>query len=502
MKGKHVGTVCTACVLLGAAGVLLDFFGCQGWWHHGELLPLAVGVCCTAAAVVLWVLLRQWAVRQQELPEWVEKLPCDFIFLVYLFLMFLELDRLSDWAQWAGWFGYVDDDIVPAILLALLLAAGSVAVLLLIAVRRKGRTLYRHTAAAWCARKGVTFFRQLPMIWRVVALFVLYLAGEAALILLSVAVGTLGLMLFLLLVYQVPMLYLLCRWTVQWRAIRAVTGRIVAGNLNAQVDHRSFFPDLREHAMQLNELGQAIDQAVEERLKSERFKAELITNVSHDLKTPLTSIVSYVDLLKKEELDSPAAREYVQVLERKSQQLKKLTEDLIEASKASTGAVTVSRERLDLAQLARQAVGEYEPRLKQAGLTAVVNVPEQPLLISADGRHMGQVLDNLLGNCVKYALAGTRVYVDVLQQEDRAVLTVKNVSRQPLNIPPEQLMERFVRGDESRTTEGSGLGLSIARSLTELQQGAFSLSIDGDLFKAAMTFPLLEEKTESADKTV
>ncbi|MCD8332392.1 MAG: sensor histidine kinase, partial [Oscillospiraceae bacterium] len=202
----------------------------------------------------------------------------------------------------------------------------------------------------------------------------------------------------------------------------------------------------------------------------------------------------YVDLLKKEELDSPAAQEYVQVLERKSQQLKKLTEDLIEASKASTGAVTVSRERLDLAQLARQAVGEYEPRLKQAGLAAVVNVPEQPLPISADGRHMGRVLDNLLGNCVKYALAGTRVYVDVLQQEDRAVLTVKNVSRQPLNVPPEQLLERFVRGDESRTTEGSGLGLSIARSLTELQQGRFSLSIDGDLFKVSMDFPVLQEE--------
>ncbi|MCD8005274.1 MAG: HAMP domain-containing histidine kinase [Oscillospiraceae bacterium] len=308
------------------------------------------------------------------------------------------------------------------------------------------------------------------------------------------AIGTLGLMLFLLLVYQVPVLYLLCRWTVQWREMRAVTGRIVAGELDAQVDHRGFFPDLREHATQLNELGQAIDQAAEERLKSDRFRAELITNVSHDLKTPLTSIVSYVDLLKKEELDSPAAREYVQVLERKSQQLKKLTEDLIEASKASTGAVTVSRQRLDLAQLARQAVGEYGPRLEQAGLSAVVSVPEQPLSISADGRHLGRVLDNLLSNCVKYALPGTRVYVDAAAAEGRAVLTVKNISRERMNVPPEQLMERFVRGDESRATEGSGLGLSIARSLTELQPGRFTLAIDGDLFKAAMEFPLLEEE--------
>ena len=181
------------------------------------------------------------------------------------------------------------------------------------------------------------------------------------------------------------------------------------------------------------------------------------------------------------------------MLDRKSQRLKKLTEDLVEASKASTGALTVNKERLDVVQLIRQATGEYEEKLSAAGLTLMLQLPNTPVYIDADGRHVWRVLDNLLGNCAKYALEGTRVYLDAMAWDGNAVITVKNVSRQPLNIPAEQLVERFVRGDESRTTEGSGLGLSIARSLTELQGGRFLLDIDGDLFKAKVMFPLAQE---------
>jgi signal transduction histidine kinase len=228
---------------------------------------------------------------------------------------------------------------------------------------------------------------------------------------------------------------------------------------------------------------------VDEQMKSERFKAELITNVSHDLKTPLTSIINYVDLLKKEDIPNETARGYIEVLDRKSQRLKKLTEDLVEASKASTGALTVNRERLDVKQLVEQAAGEYQEKLSAAGLTLVTTLPQEPVTVTADGRHLWRVLDNLLGNCVKYALEGTRVYLDVTAQGEQAILTVKNISRQSLNLPAQQLLERFVRGDESRTTEGSGLGLSIARSLTELQGGTFELTIDGDLFKAVITLP-------------
>lgn len=249
-----------------------------------------------------------------------------------------------------------------------------------------------------------------------------------------------------------------------------------------------YFPDLRAHADALNDLGTAINTAVEERLKSERMKAELITNVSHDLKTPLTSIINYVDLLKKEHIEGEKAQEYLAVLDRKSQRLKKLTEDLVEASKASSGALTVNPERLGMVQLVTQAIGEYSERLSAAGLTLVTDLPKEELYVYADGRHLWRILDNLLGNCAKYALRGTRVYLSLTQWDGSVLLSVKNISASQLNIPAEELMERFVRGDESRTDGGSGLGLSIARSLTELQGGTFRLSVDGDLFKATLTF--------------
>ena len=263
----------------------------------------------------------------------------------------------------------------------------------------------------------------------------------------------------------------------------------MGGEPDFKIDTAGMYRDLREHAEQLNDLGAAISTAVEEQLKSERFRAELITNVSHDLKTPLTSIINYVDLLKKTEIPDPRAVEYIEVLDRKSQRLKKLTEDLVEASKASTGSLTVVREKLGFTQLLDQALGEYGEKFEKSGLTPVLTTPDHELYVEADGRHLWRIIDNLLGNCVKYAMPGTRVYLDVKAWDGNVVLSVKNVSKDPLNVPAEQLMERFVRGDVSRTTEGSGLGLSIARSLTELQGGAFRLDIDGDLFKAVVSFP-------------
>jgi signal transduction histidine kinase len=291
---------------------------------------------------------------------------------------------------------------------------------------------------------------------------------------------------------NVAVLFALCWWTVCFARLRKGSQAIAAGDLNHQIDTSRMPHDLKAHAEDLNNITQGLQNAVNEQMRSERFKAELITNVSHDLKTPLTSIINYVDLLKKEDIPNETARGSIEVLDRKSQRLKKLTEDLVEASKASTGALTVNRERLDVKQLVEQAAGEYQEKLTAAGLTLVTTLPQEPVSVTADGRHLWRVLDNLLGNCVKYALEGTRVYLDVTAQGEQVVLTVKNISRQSLNLPAQQLMERFVRGDESRTTQGSGLGLSIARSLTELQGGTFELTIDGDLFKAAITLPLAQ----------
>ena len=326
--------------------------------------------------------------------------------------------------------------------------------------------------------------RAWPLTGRTVMLFALYLVGS---------IVTMALFFPLCLALQALTLWGLCRWTLQWRRVRDGTERILGSEPEFKIDTSHMYYDLAAHAGQLNDLGEAVGTAVDERLRSERFKAELITNVSHDLKTPLTSIINYVDLLRKQGLDSPHAPEYLEVLERKSHRLKKLTEDLVEASKASTGSLPVHLERLGMVQLLQQALGEWEERFVQSGLTAVPTYPAEEAWIMADGRHLWRVIDNLLSNCCKYALAGTRIYLDVTAWEGQARLSVKNVSRQALNMPAERLMERFVRGDESRATEGSGLGLSIARSLTELQGGAFRIDIDGDLFKASVAFPLTPE---------
>lgn len=267
---------------------------------------------------------------------------------------------------------------------------------------------------------------------------------------------------------------------------------ISEGNLDYHVDTARMRGPLKEHGEQLNRITDGMTKAVDERMKSERFRTELITNVSHDIKTPLTSIINYVDLLEKEEIDNDRAREYLEVLSRQSARLKKLIDDLMEASKASTGNVAVNWERCQLNVLLDQCAGEYAEKLKSANLELVLTKPEEPVTIQADGRHMWRVFDNLLSNICKYAMAGTRVYLNLEQVRGMAVVTFRNISDSQLNISGDELMERFVRGDRSRNTEGSGLGLSIARSLVQLQKGQMNLTVDGDLFKVVLKFDVVE----------
>lgn len=257
---------------------------------------------------------------------------------------------------------------------------------------------------------------------------------------------------------------------------------------------RLFFAN-RQMAEAVNDLGEGLRTALQEQMKSEHMKTDLITNVSHDLKTPLTSIINYVDLMKREQIESPKAREYLRILDQKSQRLKQLTEDLVEASRASSGNVTLDMRRIDLKELLMQISGEYEERFAARDLCLIPRYPEEPLYVKADGRRMWRIIENLYRNVEKYAMPCTRVYLDVGSEGDLAFMSLKNISEQPLNISADALTERFVRGDESRTTEGSGLGLSIARDLTELQNGTFSIYLDGDLFKATVSFPLLSAET-------
>ncbi len=269
--------------------------------------------------------------------------------------------------------------------------------------------------------------------------------------------------------------------------------RLAEGDLDYKIPTDHMYWDLQQHAKNLNAISDGMAVAVEERLKSERMKYELLTNVSHDIKTPLTSIINYVDLLRGEPIEGEHAQEYIEVLERQSAKLKKLITDLIEVSKATTGNITVHAERTHAGELLRQCVGEYSERFAAQNLEFILAVPDDEPSIYADGRLLWRIFDNLLGNIVKYALPGTRVYIDLECRENKVVISLKNISRERLSISSDELMERFVRGDASRATEGSGLGLSIARSLTELMHGQFGLMVDGDLFKIILNFNRMED---------
>ena len=284
------------------------------------------------------------------------------------------------------------------------------------------------------------------------------------------------------------------------KEIRAGGDQLAAGNLDYQVPTNRLYGEFRKHGENLNNLRGGIQHAVEEQMKSERMKTELITNVSHDIKTPLTSIVSYVDLLKKEPMPTDQAKEYLDVLDRQAARLKKLIEDLVEASKASTGSLTVNFQPTDVNVLLSQSAGEYQEKLAARDLSLVLTTAEEAPMISADGQLLWRVFENLLSNAQKYAMPGTRVYLSCQATEAEVAVTFRNISATPLNISAEELMDRFVRGDASRNTEGSGLGLAIARDLTQLQRGTFALTIDGDLFKATLTFPRCQKTQDPAGK--
>ena len=266
---------------------------------------------------------------------------------------------------------------------------------------------------------------------------------------------------------------------------------------DTRIPESGLFAINRRMAAAVNDLGDGLRHALQEQMKSERMKADLITNVSHDLKTPLTSIINYVDLLKREELHNEKANEYLEVLDQKSQRLKQLTEDLVEASRASSGNVVLDIRRIDVKELLMQTSGEFVERFEARGLQLVENFPQNPQYVDADGRRLWRIIENLFRNVEKYAMPHTRVYLDLVNDGDRVAFSLKNISESPLNISPEELTERFTRGDESRSTEGSGLGLSIAKDLTEIQQGTFEIYLDGDLFKVTVSFPIASETAES-----
>ncbi len=264
--------------------------------------------------------------------------------------------------------------------------------------------------------------------------------------------------------------------------------KLSQGDFSHTVETENLYGDLYNLGKNINKINEGLQIAVTDKMKSERFKTELITNVSHDLKTPLTSIINYSDLLGKLNIEDPTAIEYIEVISRQSARLKKLTEDLLEASKASTGNIKIEFSRCDLGVLLTQTVGEFSERLEAAQLTPIVTIPPEPAYALVDGKRLYRVFENLMSNICKYSLQNTRVYLDVLKEDGIVLVRFRNISREMIEVSEQDLTERFVRGDSSRNTEGSGLGLSIAKSLTELQKGNISIRVDGDLFDVTLRF--------------
>ena len=420
---------------------------------------------------------------------WFDRIPLDLLLVIYISLLginFAIADELFDRML-----------LFAAIFSVPIWIALGVAFLMTVAARCRAGTIWKNNLTyhvcgwLWKGCKWLwgalgTLVKSLPLFWKTLLIW----AGISLIELLALASWGRDDMLLLFWFFEKLILTpLILFGVIGMQRLRSGTKSIRGGDLDSKINFKYLYGPFREHAEDLNAITDGLQNAVEDRVKSERMKAELITNVSHDIKTPLTSIVNYVDLLSKEDLQNERAEEYVDVLTRQAQRLKKLTDDLVEASKASTGNIEVHKEPVDLNVLLSQAAGEFSDRLAKKGLEPVLTTaPEQPKAM-ADGQLLWRVFSNLLTNIVKYAMPGTRVYLSNTVREGAVLIAFRNISNAPLNISGEELTERFVRGDRSRTDgEGSGLGLSIARSLIELQGGNFDVTTDGDLFKATIEF--------------
>ncbi|NLJ71053.1 MAG: hypothetical protein GX328_06290 [Clostridiaceae bacterium] len=335
--------------------------------------------------------------------------------------------------------------------------------------------------------KNLFYF--IPLLWREILLIITYIAGNILLIALLYKYFSVFLIIVIF-VFNLIFLSICIRFLKSYRKIRDAILALEQGKLEHYLDETKMTPDFKELTRAVNNLNDGINKAIEEKTRSELFKTELITNVSHDIKTPLTSIIMYTDLLQRETINNQQAEEYVKVLARQANRLRNLIEDLIEASKISTGNIQVQLIPLDLKQILQQAYAEYESRLENIQLKLIMTYPEQPCMILADGKYFWRILDNLLSNVVKYAQPNTRIYLDVLDNiPDKMRIRLRNVSAEPLNITAEQLLERFVQGDSSRSKDGSGIGLSIASSLIVAQNGTIDIQIDGDLFTVELRIP-------------
>lgn len=431
-----------------------------------------------------------------------EILVAAFIFVMVEFVILIAKVNSDEWAVYG---------IIVASGTVSLVIDGLFLIFYLSMVRRmKAEMLWETSLACWLERGVRKVFAKRKTTVRVILLF----AGHMA-VCFILAVGAFYyqnvIALLLLLLFSAWECYMILRKTVEQYQIRQGVEKIRDGALSEKIDLEELHGEERSLAEAINNIGEGLLHAVDDSTKNERMKADLITNVSHDIKTPLTSIINYVNLIKLEKIDNERVHGYIKILDEKSQRLKQLTADLVEASKISSGNVKLDMQVIDLVELVYQTSGEFNEKFEQKELTIVTKLPKTAVLIRADGRQLYRVIENLYNNVAKYALEKTRVYVDIAYAEEKVIFSIKNVSERSLareNSNAGDLTERFIRGDSSRTTEGSGLGLSIAKSLTVLMGGTFDITVDGDLFKAAITFPQYAdenskaiEQTDAADET-
>ena len=427
-----------------------------------------------------------------------DKIPLEIILIVAVFLIVLpfiilsQYDRINNAMLSLGITAYIDVYIVSAVVLHTMIK------------RIKSKTFLKSSIIGqvliWWIKIFKKILNKIQKVWNTIT----YSASVTS----KVIIGT-GIIAFIWLVIiamfsdnkMLPliiialicfMLYKIIKIIKEYSQIENKLKDVYNGNNQNELKEEDFSMVFKSSVKYLNNISNGLENAVQERMKSERMKAELITNVSHDIKTPLTSIINYVDLLKKEDIANEKANEYINILDNKSQRLKKLTEDLIEASKVSTGNVSLNLEKINIVELIKQAIGEFEDKFQNKNLQIIVNCNENEININADSRYMYRIVENLFSNIYKYALENSRVYIDIsLVDGTNVVIEMKNISKDKLNISADELMQRFVRGDRSRNTEGSGLGISIAQNLTELQNGTFELKLDGDLFKVKLTFNII-----------
>lgn len=359
--------------------------------------------------------------------------------------------------------------------------------------RIKSKTLFRNTITyrilRWIKSLITSMTRNANMTVKLILIFIAF--GILNIIGFGLSINNEPIGFFILIAIWVYAFAKMHQWLVRYIEIKNAINEIYIGNTEVHLDEKRYKGSLNSMAIQVNDIAGGLSNAIQEKLKSERLKTELITNVSHDIKTPLTSIINYVDLLKKEKMPNEQAEEYLNILDNKSQRLKRLTEDLVEASKASSGNIKLNIEKLNVNELLKQVSGEFEDKFKSRNLEEVMSLPEKNVYINADSRYMYRILENMYSNISKYAMDNTRVYIDVIPNNNRITIQMKNISKEKLNISTEELMQRFVRGDSARNTEGSGLGLSIATSLTTLQGGTFNIYLDGDLYKVIIEFDMI-----------